>query len=69
MDRRLYAENTDEALRAAQRLGATEIAIAKARIAVINKASNAKALLDAVPGTGPPRPGLHVQPHPVAAAQ
>ena len=49
MDRRLYDENTDEALRAAQRLGATEVAIAKAGIAVINKASNAKTLLDGVP--------------------
>ena len=49
MDRRLYDEQTDEALRAAQRLGPAEVAIAKARIAVINKAANSKALLDAVP--------------------
>ena len=49
MDVRLYAEDTEAGMRAAQRLGATEVAIAKARIAVIRKASNAKAALDAVP--------------------
>ena len=49
MDRRLYAENIDEGMRAAQRLGAAQVAIAKARAAIVNKSSNAKALLDAVP--------------------
>jgi len=50
MDRRLYtADDTDAGLRAAQRLGGHELAIAKARIAVNAKAANAKALLDAVP--------------------
>lgn len=49
MDARLYAEDIDGSLRAAKRLGANEMAIAKARIAVIGKAKNAKALLDAVP--------------------
>jgi soluble lytic murein transglycosylase len=49
MDRRLYAEDMDEATRAAQRLGASQVALAKARAAVVKKASNAKALLDAVP--------------------
>jgi soluble lytic murein transglycosylase len=49
MDFRLYAEDIDTAMRMAQRLGGNEVAIAKARAAVINKAKNAKALLDAVP--------------------
>lgn len=49
MDRRLYAEDTDAGLRAANRLGGAQVAIAKARKAVIDKSSNAKALLDAVP--------------------
>jgi len=49
MDRRLYAEDMDEAMRAAQRLGPSQVALAKARGAVVNKSSNAKALLDAVP--------------------
>jgi soluble lytic murein transglycosylase len=49
MDRRLYSEDIDEAMRAAQRLGASQVALAKARAAVVNKSSNAKALLDAVP--------------------
>jgi soluble lytic murein transglycosylase len=37
-------------LRAAKRLGAAEVALAKARSAAYRKASNTKALLDAVPG-------------------
>lgn len=49
MDHRLYAEDTDAALRAAQRLGGVEVVIAKARAAVNDKHGNAKALLDAVP--------------------
>ncbi len=49
MDMRLYAEDADGALRSANRAGGNAPAIAKARIAVIKKASNAKALLDAVP--------------------
>lgn len=49
MDRRLYAEDTDAALRAAQRLGPAQVAIVKAHAAVIDKSSKAKALLDAVP--------------------
>ena len=36
-------------MRAAKRLGAGQVALAKARIAATKKASNAKALLDAVP--------------------
>ena len=49
MDVRLYAEDVDGGLRAANRAGGNAPAIAKARIAVIRKAANAKALLDAVP--------------------
>jgi peptidoglycan lytic transglycosylase len=49
MDMRLYAEDVEGALRSANRAGGTAPAIAKARIAVIRKAGNAKALLDAVP--------------------
>ena len=49
MDRRLYAEDTDAGMRAANRLGGAQVAIAKARKAVIDKSAKAKALLDAVP--------------------
>src|SRR6266436_3397781 len=49
MDMRLYAEDIDGALRSANRAGGNAPVIAKARIAVISKAENAKALLDAVP--------------------
>jgi len=49
MDRRLYDEDTDDGLRAAQRLGGNDLVIARARVAVINKAGNAGALLEAVP--------------------
>ena len=49
MDRRLYAEDAEAGMRAAQRLGGNELAIAKARIAYADKSGNAKALLDAVP--------------------
>ena len=49
MDARLYAEDDDAGLRAAHHLDTTQLAIAKARAAVINKAGNAKALLEAVP--------------------
>jgi soluble lytic murein transglycosylase len=49
MDARLYAEDDDAGMRAAHHLDTTQLAIAKARAAVINKAGNAKALLEAVP--------------------
>ena len=49
MDMRLYAEDVDGALRSANRAGGYAPVIAKARIAVITKAANAKAMLDAVP--------------------
>ncbi len=49
MDVRLYAEDTDAGLRAAQLLGGAQLSIAKARAAVIRKSGNAGKLLDAVP--------------------
>src|SRR5262249_57659088 len=49
MDMRLYAEDVAGALRAANRADSNAQIIAKARIAVITKAGNARALLDAVP--------------------
>jgi soluble lytic murein transglycosylase len=49
MDLLLYGSEHEAALRAAKRLGANQVALAKARIAAYRKASNAKALLDAVP--------------------
>lgn len=49
MDRMLYSEEADVALRAAKRLGANEVALHKARHAVSERAGNAAALLDAVP--------------------
>jgi soluble lytic murein transglycosylase len=49
MDLFLYGSEHEAALRAAKRLGAGEVALAKARIASYRKAPNARALLDAVP--------------------
>jgi peptidoglycan lytic transglycosylase len=49
MDLMLYGSEHEIALRAAKRLGADQVTLAKARIAGYKKASNAKALLDAVP--------------------
>ncbi|MBX6329651.1 MAG: lytic transglycosylase domain-containing protein [Pseudolabrys sp.] len=49
MDRRFYEEDTQAGLRAAERLGGAEVALARAWAAVIRHARNAKALLDAVP--------------------
>ncbi|MGE3900155.1 MAG: transglycosylase SLT domain-containing protein [Variibacter sp.] len=49
MDQRLYDEGADDGLRAAERLGGSQIAIARARAAVIAKSQNAPALLEAVP--------------------
>jgi soluble lytic murein transglycosylase len=51
MDTRLYAGDDDAGLRAAQHLDSVQVAIAKARAAIINKESNAKALLEAVPAS------------------
>jgi len=49
MDLLLYGSEHEAALRAARRLGADQVALAKARIAAYRKAANTKALLDAVP--------------------
>jgi len=49
MDQRLYSDDIPQALRTAQRLGATQVAIVRARAAVIDKSTKAKALLDSVP--------------------
>ena len=57
MDARFDLEDDDAGMRAAQHLGALEIAIAKARTAVINKSSKAKALLEEVPAAGRHDPG------------
>jgi soluble lytic murein transglycosylase len=57
MDARLYVDDDDGGLRAAQHLNGTALALAKARAAVINQAGNAKALLDAVPEAARHDPG------------
>jgi soluble lytic murein transglycosylase len=49
MEQRFYVDDVEAGMRAAERLGGNDQAIAKARAAVIKKAGNAKALLDAVP--------------------
>ncbi len=49
MDLLLYGSEHDAALRAAKRLGAGQLALAKARIAAYRKAPNTGALLEAVP--------------------
>jgi soluble lytic murein transglycosylase len=49
MDLLLYGSEHEAALRAAKRLGPAYVALAKARIASYRKASNTRALLDAVP--------------------
>ena len=57
MDARFDVEDDDAGLRAARHLGPVESAIAKARAAVINKSSKAKALLEEVPAEGRHDPG------------
>jgi soluble lytic murein transglycosylase len=49
MDLFLYGSEHEVALRAARRLGAPYVALAKARIATYRKAPNSRALLEAVP--------------------
>src|SRR5262249_2005373 len=51
MEQRFYAEDVAAGLRASERLGGDQVAIGKARAAVLRKAGNAKALLDAVPAS------------------
>ncbi len=57
MDERLHDDDVEAAMRMAERLGPTQVAIAKARVAMIRKAGNVKALLDAVPAEGRRDPG------------
>jgi soluble lytic murein transglycosylase len=49
MDLFLYGSEQDAALRAAKRLGSNYVALARARTAAYRKASNTRALLEAVP--------------------
>jgi len=49
MDRRFYDDDQDAGMRMAQLLGGTDLLIGKARKAVVDKSSNAGALLEAVP--------------------
>jgi soluble lytic murein transglycosylase len=51
MEQRFYADDVAGGMRAAERLGGDEVAIGKARAAVLRKAGNAKAALDAVPAS------------------
>jgi peptidoglycan lytic transglycosylase len=57
MEERLFAGDNEAGLRAARRLGAGDVAIAQARIAINRKAGNAKKLLDAVPAEARRDPG------------
>jgi soluble lytic murein transglycosylase len=57
MDARFYVGDTEAAMRAAHHLDADEFAIARARAAVIEKSSNAQALLAAVPREAQHDPG------------
>ena len=57
MDARFDVEDDDAGLRAAHQLDSVQLAIAKARIAVINKSAKAKALLDEVPSAARHDPG------------
>jgi soluble lytic murein transglycosylase len=51
MENRLYNDDVEAGLRAAEHLGGADVTIAKARAAVIRRAGNEKALLDAVPAS------------------
>jgi soluble lytic murein transglycosylase len=57
MDARLYAEDEDAAKRSARHLDGAAMAVAKARVAVIDQAANAKSLLEAVPESARHEPG------------
>ena len=57
MDRFLYSNDREIAVRAAARLGGADLLIAKARLAVEAKAANAGALLDAIPSEARRDPG------------
>ncbi|MGH6725207.1 MAG: transglycosylase SLT domain-containing protein [Pseudolabrys sp.] len=57
MEQRFYAKDIEAGMRAANRLGGDEVAIGRARSAVIKRLSNAKAFLDAVPAEARQDPG------------
>jgi soluble lytic murein transglycosylase len=57
MQQRLYEDDTTAAMREAHRLGGNELAIARARVAVIKQLRHAEALLDAVPAAARGDPG------------
>jgi soluble lytic murein transglycosylase len=57
MDQRFYDDDPDAGMRAAERIGGSELDVARAWSAVIKKAGNAKALLDAVPASAQKDPG------------
>ncbi|HTS39643.1 MAG TPA: lytic transglycosylase domain-containing protein [Xanthobacteraceae bacterium] len=57
MDRRLTVEDIDAGMRAAGRLNGVDLAIARARVAVIRKENNAATLLDGVPTSARNDPG------------
>ncbi|MEI9805219.1 MAG: lytic transglycosylase domain-containing protein [Pseudolabrys sp.] len=57
MEKRFYADDVESGLRAAERVGGNDLLIARARAAVIKKAANAKAALDAVPAAVRNEPG------------
>ncbi len=67
MEQRFYADDVEAGMRAASRLGGNELAIARARAAVIKRLNNAKALLDAVPAARAQRSRLHFRARAVAA--
>src|SRR3954452_19331316 len=56
MDRRFYDDDPDAGMRMAQMLGGTDLLIGRARKAVVDKSSNARALLEAVPEAAPNDP-------------
>ncbi|MGA2568657.1 MAG: lytic transglycosylase domain-containing protein [Pseudolabrys sp.] len=57
MEQRFYAGDAEAGMRAATRLGGDDLAIGRARAAVIKRLNNAKALLDAVPPGARADPG------------
>jgi soluble lytic murein transglycosylase len=57
MQQRLYEDDTQAGMREAHRLGGNDLAIARARVAVIKRLKHAETLLDAVPAAARSDPG------------
>jgi soluble lytic murein transglycosylase len=57
MEQRFFALDVEAGMRAANRLGGDDVAVGRARAAVIKKLNNTKALLDAVPAAARRDPG------------